>query len=210
MFDFPTTPAVDDIYTPLPGISYQWDGVVWAYATTSTPIVIEQLIPGYLLAGGADRELRVTGIGFMQSSVIYLDGVATTNTVFVSTEEVRTLMAASAETLARPVAVTVRNGTVESNALVFNYVLTPTLVSMAPPSISVSGAPLDVTLTGTNFVSGSIGYLNYQALPTVYVSATQLTVTVSPNMGTPGDQLYMQVYTGQVITSNQLLFAFTA
>lgn len=210
MFIFPPAPVLDEVFTPLPGVSYQWDGIAWVYASTATAITIEQLVPQYLLAGGTNVSLRVTGLGFMPSSVVYLDGIATTNTIFVSTEEVRTEMLASAEVAARVVAVTVQNGTTVSNAKPFNYVMAPTLVTMTPPSISVSGAATDVLLTGTNFVDGSIGYLNYQALPTVFVSTTQLTVTVQPNMGTPGDQLYMHVQTGAAIMSNQLLFAFTA
>ena len=55
----------------------------------------------------------------------------------------------------------------------------PTLVSLAPTT-SVVGQPVTVTVTGTNFVDGSVVRADGANLPTVFVSATSLTVSGTP------------------------------
>lgn len=55
----------------------------------------------------------------------------------------------------------------------------PTITTLAPAT-SVVGVLVTVTVTGTNFVSGSVIQSDGAALPTTFVSATSLTVTGTP------------------------------
>jgi hypothetical protein len=208
-FDFPSPAAAGDTFEPLPGLIYTFDGVGWDYSAAPAPLSITVLIPAFLVAGGNDRTVRVLGLGFTPASEVHLDGVATA-TVFASSEELQFEALASAETVARAMAVTVRNGTIESKELPLNFVAIPTLSLVTPDSISVSGPPLPVICTGTGFVDGSTVWVNYQEMPTTFISTTELEAVIEPTLGTPGDQLFIHVQTGRMIMSNQLLFGFTA
>jgi hypothetical protein len=213
MFDFPAAPVLNDIFEPNgPGSepSYTFDGVAWIFTPAAgAPLSLTALVPAFLVAGGNDRTVRILGFGFTPQSIIHVDGVAVA-TAFASSEELQFDALASAETAPRIAAITVRNGAIESNELPLNFVAVPVLTSVDPDSISVSGPPLPVTCIGTGFVDGSTVWVNYQEMPTTFVSTTELTATVEPTLGTPGDQLFIHVQTGRMIMSNQMLFGFTA
>ena len=55
----------------------------------------------------------------------------------------------------------------------------PTITTLAPAT-SVVGVLVTVTVTGTGFVTGAVIQADGAALPTVFVSATSLTVTGTP------------------------------
>jgi hypothetical protein len=214
-FDFPSPAALDDVFEPNgPGTapSYTFDGVGWAYTPPAgAALSITVLLPAYMLAGGPDRTLRVMGLGFVPTSAIHLDGAALP-TIFASAEEVQCEILASTELAPRVAQVTVRNGATESNALPLNFALTPTLDAINPAEVSIAAGATPVQCTGTNFVDGSIVYVNYVETPTTFVSATELTASCDPGNfgGSPGDSLFIQVYTGRRIASNQLLLGIVA
>jgi IPT/TIG domain len=209
MFDFPDTPTIGDVYAPLPGVTYTFNGTGWSYVSGNATLSISVLIPAYFIVGGADLPMRVTGIGFVPSTIIFFDGVAVP-TQYGDGTELRTLVRASAEAAPRVVQVTVRTGAVESNALPLNFIEDPTITTLAPDSISVSGAPVTVTVTGTGFIADTIAVLNdVVELVTTFVSTTELTAVVEPTMGGAGDSLYFKVMTGTV-SSNTTFFDFTA
>lgn len=58
------------------------------------------------------------------------------------------------------------------------YNLVPTLVSISPNAVKAGSADTTITVTGTNFASGSTVKLGSNNLTTTYVSSTQLTATV--------------------------------
>ena len=51
---------------------------------------------------------------------------------------------------------------------------TATVGSLSPNTASRKAAPLVLTVTGTNYVSGSVIYADYSPISTVYVNATTL------------------------------------
>jgi len=59
------------------------------------------------------------------------------------------------------------------------YVVAVGLVSISPTSAYPGGAAFTMTLTGTNFVSGSVVRWNGSARPTTFVSNTRLTAAIS-------------------------------
>lgn len=209
MFDFPSPATIGQVYAPLPGVTYTFNGTGWSYVSGAASLTISLLVPAYFIVGGADLPMRVTGIGFVPSTVIFFDGVAVP-TQYGDGTELRTLVRASAETAPRVVQVTVRTGAVESNALPLNFIEDPTIATIVPDSISVSGAPVTVTVTGTGFIADTVAVINdVVELVTTFVSPTQLTAVVEPTMGGAGDSLFFKVQTG-VISSNTTFFDFTA
>ncbi|OYW72834.1 MAG: hypothetical protein B7Z37_23770 [Verrucomicrobia bacterium 12-59-8] len=63
----------------------------------------------------------------------------------------------------------------------------PTLTSISPTSVAAGAGNTLLTVTGTNFINGSVINFNGSALPTTFVSATSLTATIpSASLATPG------------------------
>ncbi len=58
----------------------------------------------------------------------------------------------------------------------------PTLGTLSPVYTTAGGATFTLTLTGTNFTSGDTAYWGSTPLSTTYVSATQLTASVSASL----------------------------
>lgn len=206
-FDFPANPVLDDVYTPIPGRNYIFNGVGWDYMSVNTALSITLLLPAFMEAGGTNIALRVMGLGFMPTSVVYMDGVAIPTT-FASSEELQADVSADTQT-AKVVAITVRNGAIESNILPLNFVAIPTLTTIVPTSVAADTGLVDVVCTGTGYIPESLVYVNWREQVTTFTSATSLTVSVDTSIGGPGDSLYIHVQTGQRIMSNQLLLDFT-
>ena len=87
------------------------------------------------------------------------------------------------------------------------------MTSFSPQQAPVGSGDVSVTLTGNNFTQDSTAcwncnYLQFQFLPTTYVSSQQLTVTIPANMtATPGP-LPISVFDADsnLFSSNQLTF----
>lgn len=76
----------------------------------------------------------------------------------------------------------------------------PTLASAAPPTLSAAAGPTTITLTGTNFVTGSKARVNGVVQTTTYISATSISFSYDPTAaGTV--QLSVQNPSGQVSTN---------
>src|SRR5207248_8750088 len=68
-----------------------------------------------------------------------------------------------------------------SSALSFAIVQTnpaPTIASVNPTSATLAGAAFSLTVTGTNFINGSVVRWNGNNRSTTFVSATQLTAQI--------------------------------
>lgn len=86
-------------------------------------------------------------------------------------------------------------------------VITPTMVSMSPAFTSAGGAAFSLKVTGSNFVSGSTIYWSSSALPTTFVSATQLTAQVPASSIASAGSFAVTVQTpGASAASNALQF----
>jgi hypothetical protein len=58
----------------------------------------------------------------------------------------------------------------------------PQISSLSPSAVPVISAPFTLTIIGTNFVTTSVARWNGTALPTTYVSSTQLVATISSTL----------------------------
>ena len=146
---------------------------------------IASLSPSSAAAGGPAFTLTVNGSGFIQGSVVNFNGSARTTT-FVSATQIKADILASDIATSGNANVTVTNpapggGTTPN----FVFAITgtsnpvPTLSSISPAS-GLLGQSVALTLTGTNFISGSIVNFGGNADTSGVVSngGNTLTITV--------------------------------
>lgn len=172
-----TAPVV--VFNPAPG-----GGVSNAatFSINNPPATITSISPTTVSAGSPSFSLVVNGNGFVNGSVVKVNGVDR-QTVFVNGNQLIATIPASDVLSGGTLNITVLNippGGGISNALqlaVTNPV--PDIVELAPNAVAVGSQPFTLTLNGTGFVPGSVATWNGSPRPTTFVSTTQLTVPVS-------------------------------
>jgi hypothetical protein len=158
---------------------------VSTFTITSTNLVptISALAPASVTAGSAAFTLSVDGSGFVSSSKVNWNGAALTTT-FVSDAKLSASVPASSVAASGSASVTVStpapgggtSGVSTENITSTNPV--PAISALAPTSTSAGGAAFTLTVNGNGFVSSSKVNWSGAALPTTYVSASQLTAAV--------------------------------
>lgn len=72
---------------------------------------------------------------------------------------------------------------------------TPTITQLQPPSVNVgTTTPVPLTITGTNFVPGSVARMDGVAQPTTYVNSSQLTTTLPPEKMAQAGTVHVTVF----------------
>jgi hypothetical protein len=155
------------------------------------------LSPTTATAGGAGFTLTLTGTNFVAGTVVKWNGVALATTV-VSGTQLTAVVPAIDIAVGGTAAVTVLNsapGGGVSAAITFtiNDPL-PTLGSLSPTTATAGGAAFTLTLTGTNFLAGTVVEWNGVALATTIVSATQVTALVPAGDLTTGGAILVTVF----------------
>lgn len=150
---------------------------------------ITSLSPTSVVAGGAAFTLTVNGSGFASGAVVYWAGAART-TSFVSATQVTAAITAADVAAIGTYGITVKIGTAISNSTNFSVTSAgpaPAITGLYPRYVSVGSAGMNMTVSGKNFVSGSIVYWGSTPLVTTYVSTTKLTAAVpTANLATLG------------------------
>jgi|HubBroStandDraft_6_1064221.scaffolds.fasta_scaffold00458_1 hypothetical protein len=159
--------------------------------TVNNPVpTITSLSPNGATVGGAAFTLTVNGTGYVSGSQVKFNGNARTTT-FVSTTQLTAAILASDIASVGTANVTVTNAA-PGGGTTANFAFTissapnpvPTLTSISPTN-GILGQPVNLTLTGTNFITGSI--VNFGAFGdtggTVSNGGNTLTITI------PGAQL---------------------
>ncbi len=174
------------VFTPTPG-----GGISNAVTFTINPNpvpAITRITPTSIFVGGAGLTLTVEGSGFLSSSVVRWNGNARTTRF----DGFRLTASIPASDIAEAgmAQITVFNpppGGGTSNPVAFNVVVpppspVPTLSSLSPPSAVVGGSGVQLTATGTGFVSGgrSFVFWNGTSRPTAFRSSTQLLAFIPP------------------------------
>ena len=145
---------------------------------------LSSLSPNSAAAGGAAFALTVNGSGFVNGSTVQWNGSALPTT-YVSASQLTASVSASLIASQGTANVTVQNsGGAASSPLPFtiNQPVAPSLSSLSPNSAAAGGAAFTLTVNGSGFVSGSAVQWNGSALPTTYVSASQLTASVAASL----------------------------
>lgn len=156
------------------------------------PPTISSISPSSATAGGAGFTLTVNGTNFVNgASTIRWDGSSRTTTYMSPTQLTASIPAsdvASGGTANVTVVNTITGGGGTSNAQTFtinNPV--PALFGLAPSSTATGSADFTLTVNGSGFVSSSVVRWNGSNRPTTFVSATELTASISASdVATPG------------------------
>jgi hypothetical protein len=140
------------------------------------------LSPSSATAGGAAFTLTVNGTNFVSNSVVRWNGSDRTTT-YVSSTQLTTVITAADIAAAGTASVTVGNpapggGTSNAQAFTINNPV-PTLTSIYPASANAGGVAFTLTVTGTNFISGSVMRWNGADRTTTFVSSTRLTAAIT-------------------------------
>jgi hypothetical protein len=146
------------------------------------PLAISSVTPKDVPVGSSAVTIVVSGTGFTPTTVIQLSGVSV-QTTFISSTEIRATIPASQLQTGTILKLSVADGTQVvaadsgNNVQVSNPV--PTVSTLAPSSVLVGSPAGTITVTGANFVSGITLAVNGSPRTTTYVSATQLTASLT-------------------------------
>mgnify|MGYP001366475323 CR=1 FL=1 len=148
---------------------------------------ISGILPSSAVVGGPSFLLTVNGSGyFTGSSVVRWNG-ANLPTTFVNSTQLTATVSAALIAANGTASVRVFNpapGGGQSGIVNFQ-IQPPIIASIAPATIAVMNplsAPVVVTITGSNFLPGTVAYANSQPLPTNYVNPTTVTCQVGPGV----------------------------
>jgi hypothetical protein len=160
----------------------------WSAAPTA-PVIVS-LSPNPMTGASASQNLTITGAGFAAGSGLTVTvGSAVyqgSSIDFVNSSQlvVSVNVGSSAQTL--PVQVTIPSGkkTNSANLTVTAPTLTPAIATLSPNPMTGSNIAQTLTINGTGFAAGSglkvtIGGTVYQGSQVIFVSGTQLTVSVT-------------------------------
>ena len=150
--------------------------------TIGQTLTLTSLSPSSTAAGGPSFTLTVNGSGFNANTTIFWNSQQLTATPVNAGQITATV---PANLIAQPgtAAVKAQNGNVSSNSLTFT-VTNPglTLTSLSPNSAFSGGPAFTLTVNGSGFTPNTQVTWNGTGLATSFVSANQLTATVTANL----------------------------
>ena len=181
-----------------------------ALTFTVTPApAITGVNPASVVAYGPAFTLTVNGTGFAAGAAVQWNNTALATKV-VSPTQLTASVPATQIGGAGSVNVVVTSGGVSSNAFAFPLTPPPPVItSLSPKSTIATGAAFTLTLNGTGFTQDSTTEWNGTALPTTFVSATQLTSYVAANLIVTAGTASITVSSGGT-TSAAVTFTITA
>jgi hypothetical protein len=150
-------------------------------STPASPLAIQSITPSSVPAGSAPLTITISGTGFTSSSLVTVNNTQVP-TVYVSATQLQATVPAGQLASGVQLQVGVTNGTGISTGT--TVVLSvdnpaPVLLSIAPSSIAAGLSSANVTLTGSGFVPTSTASYNGSLRPTIFTSATQITVSLT-------------------------------
>ena len=162
-----------------------------ATAALSFPIrlptspLLSGLSPNAAVVGGASLTLTLSGTSFRAGAKAKWNGGPLATTFVSATQLTATIPAAylSAVATFKVIVTNPAPGGATTAALLFTVLSAtgnpaPTATSLTPSSGTAGGSSFTLSVTGTGFASGATAYWNGTRLPTTFVSATALTVSV--------------------------------
>src|SRR5262245_49312297 len=178
-----TAAAGDRSFAP----PFSGDAVLYLKASLASPDsvpVATGLSPSSLAVGGIAFTLNVIGSNFVTGSVVRWKG-ADRPTTYLSSGQLTAAIAAADIAAVGPAAVTVFNpapGGGISNTLTFTVTVpdnpVPIASTLSPARAPPAAAAFTLTVTGSNFVAGSVVRWKGADRPTTYQSAGQLTAAI--------------------------------
>jgi sugar lactone lactonase YvrE len=175
----------------------------------STPI-ITSLAPNSAVVGSAATGITIAGTNFATGAAVTVNGTSQAAT-FVSATQLATTLTAAQLSVVGSLTLAVANpdGGI-SNTVPFAVtappVSTPTITSLSPNSAYVGSGNLTVTINGTQFISGAIVNVNGANQAATFVSAAQLTTTLTMAQLANAGTLTLMVINPDEGTSNAAAF----
>ncbi len=161
-------------------------GSTAAFSVTITPRnpvpTVSTVSPSSILSGASAFTLTVNGTGFVNGSVVRWNGVGLATTFVSATQLTASVPAANVAT-AGTASVTAFNaapggGTSGPVVVTINNPV-PIVASLSPASATAGGAAFTLTVNGSSFRTGAIVRWNGANRATTFVSATQLTASIT-------------------------------
>ena len=150
-------------------VSLRFNGLVTAPTITSfTPA-----------SGPVGTLVTVTGTDLANTTAVKLNGVAITSYTVVNTATLTFTVPAGATSGLLTVTTPLGTATSATPFTVTVPNAVPTITSLSPSSVLVNSGAFILTVNGTGFVSGSVVNFLRGTVPTTFVSATQLTASIS-------------------------------
>ena len=150
-----------------------------------TSPLLSGLSPNAAVVGSPNKTVTVSGSSFRSGAKVKWNGVAL-STTFVSPTQLAAVVPAADLNGVGTAKVSVTNPApngATTPALTFTVLNTtgnaaPTATTLAPASAAAGGPGFTLSVTGTGFLSGAVAQWNGTNLPTVFNSATSLSVSV--------------------------------
>ncbi len=150
------------------------------FTVNNTAPSLASISPTTIAAGGGAFTLTVNGGNFVDGSVVQVNGSGRTTT-FVSNSQLTATILASDIASPGTLSITVANAPGGGTSAAVTLTVTnpvPSLSSISPNSATAGSAGFTLTVTGGNFVSGSVVQVNGANRATTFVSSTQLTAAI--------------------------------
>jgi len=206
-----------DLATGLGSVDAMTLAANWS-GTPAAPAIVS-LSPNPMTGASANQSLTINGAGFAAgSSLTVVVGSSTyqgSSVSFVSSTQlvVSVNVGTSAQTL--PVQVTIPGGkkTNSVNLTVTAAGQAPAIATLSPNPMTGSTVAQTLTVNGSGFAAGSalkvtVGGTTYQGSQVIFVSSTQLTVSVT--VGSSAQGLPVQVTDPSGLASNSMTLTVTA
>jgi len=172
---------------------------------------ITSLNPSSAIQNGAGFSMTVTGTNYVNGAVVYWGNTPLTTT-FGSSTSLTATVPSSLLTTAGSFSITVKNpsGATSGAATFIVNTPIPTITTISPNSATAGSSAVTMTVTGTNYISGSTVYWGTTALTTTYNSGTQLTATIPSTLLTSAGTGTITVHNPGGSTSNSATFIITS
>ncbi len=148
------------------------------FTITNNPS-ISSVTPSSATAGDPDTSIAISGTGFEGGANIDWNGTPLSR-IYIDSSDMTATIPSADLTTAGTFSITVVNpdtGTSSASTFTVNNPL-PTTTSLSPSTCLFGSSTFTMTVTGTNFVSGSTVNWNGSGLPTTFVNSTTLHATV--------------------------------
>lgn len=168
-----TTPGVVQVFIENPNTQVSGN-LPFTIAAVGAPTV-SSVSPASVQIQSASGAITITGTN-LSGATVTVAGVAVTPTSNSATQIVlpsQTFTTAGS----KAIAITTGGGTINTSITATNPA--PTVSSLTPTQVTAGATSLQVTITGTGFVSGAVAKVNGVARATVVNSATQVLITLT-------------------------------
>jgi len=156
-----------------------WVSGVANLTVLATAPILTSISPASAVAGSGPITLTATGSNFTTTSMVQVNG-ANRSTSFVSSTQLTATLTAGDLANAGSLSITVTTASSGTSApltfTVNNPV--PSLASISPSTAAAGGAAFTLTVSGSNFVNGSVIQVNGSSRSTAFVSGTQLSASI--------------------------------